>query len=179
MVKAIAGQTLRGVTERDAVDAFTARLQALSTAHDVLLQQTWSSANIGALVEKVLRLHAEEHRLAISGPHLSLGPRAGLSLSLLLHELATNAIKYGALSNDTGRVSLTWSIAERDGEAMFSLSWQEQGGPPVAEPAKRGFGSRLIRMGLGGNGAVDMRYEPDGLVGVFEAPVSMIQEVEG
>ncbi|MGF0540538.1 HWE histidine kinase domain-containing protein [Agrobacterium sp. ES01] len=176
MVQAIAGQTLRDVTERDAVAAFSGRLQALSTAHDVLLQQSWSTAKIRDVIEKVMALHADASRLQIEGPDLSLGPKAGLSMSLLLHELATNALKYGALSNEAGKVSMRWSVEQEDDVPVFCLSWQESGGPPVSEPEKKGFGSRLIRMGLAGTGHADKRYDSTGLVALFKAPMTLIQE---
>lgn len=177
MVQAIAFQTLKGVTERDAVDAFTSRLQSLSAAHDVLLQQSWSSARMGDVIEKVMSLHAADGRIVVAGPDVALGPKAGLSLSLILHELATNATKYGALSNETGAITVTWSIEETPGDRTLVLSWLEKNGPPVQQPLRKGFGSRLIQMGLAGTGGVDKRYEPTGLSAVFRAPMNVIQEV--
>lgn len=107
MVQAIATQTLRGVTEKEAVAAFRRRLHAIASAHNVLLQQKWSAAPIGAVVEAVLGTFEMNDRFDVSGPEVVLGPRATLSLSLLLHELATNALKYGALSSEMGRVAVT------------------------------------------------------------------------
>ena len=95
---------------------------------------------------------------------------AALSLSLLLHELATNAVKYGALSADAGHVEVRWSV---DGEA-FKLSWREFGGPPPAAPDRRGFGSRLIGMGINGTRGAELRYEADGLRADFTAPLSSV-----
>lgn len=178
MVQAIAGQTLKNVAERDAVEAFTGRLQALSSAHDVLLQQSWSAVQMRNVIEKVLALHVDSHRLIIEGPNLTLGPKAGLSLSLVLHELATNAIKYGAFSNETGTASVRWRIEDNNGTSMLRLTWQEQGGPAVVEPERKGFGTRLIRMGLAGTGAVEKRYDPSGFIAIFQAPVALMQQTE-
>lgn len=177
IVQAIATQTLKNVSERDAVDAFSARLQALSAAHEILLNQSWSRARMRAVIEKVLAIHAEPNRIAITGPDVPLGPKAGLSLSLIFHELGTNAVKHGALSNQDGRVDVSWTVTDEGGDRVLNLTWQERGGPSVAEPTRKGFGSRLIRMGIAGTGDVDKRYEPTGLVAVFRAPMSLIQEL--
>ncbi|OLP50280.1 GAF domain-containing protein [Allorhizobium taibaishanense] len=179
MVQALAGQTLKDVTEKEAVNAFIARLHALGAAHDVLLQQNRSVARMRDVIEKVLGLHAEGNRICLEGPDLALGPKAGLSLSLLLHELATNALKYGALSNDVGQVSVQWQIADLDGVATLSMTWTESGGPPVVEPTRKGFGSRLIRMGLAGNGNSHKQYHASGLIASFSAPLATIQETDG
>lgn len=177
MVQAIAGQTLRDVADRSAVAAFGARLQALGAAHEVLLKQSWSSAKMREVIDKVLALHADGRRISIDGPDLSLGPKAGLSLSLLLHELATNAIKYGALSNDLGKVAVRWSIDDGEDDPLLCMTWTESGGPTVSEPTRRGFGSRLIRMGLAGTGDAVKSYLTSGLTATFKAPLSLIQEV--
>jgi len=178
MVQAIAGQTLRNVTEHDAVDAFMARLQALSTAHEILLKQSWSSARLREIIEKVMALHADEGRVTMEGPEIPVSPRMALSLSLILHELATNALKYGSLTNETGKVDIRWSIHGPEEDRSLQLLWQERGGPPVSEPKEGGFGSRLIRMGLAGSGDVEKRYEPTGFVARFQAPISTVQERE-
>jgi two-component sensor histidine kinase len=177
MVMAIASQTLKDVSEKDAVAAFTGRIQALSQAHDVLLRENWSSAEITDVVLSVLTLHSDDIRRDIDGPTVTLGPKAGLSLSLLLHELATNAIKYGALSNDSGKIFLKWSVDDIDAVPTLSLTWTESGGPMVVEPTRRGFGSRLIRMGIGGTAQVEMSYIPSGFSASFTAPMAIVQEM--
>ena len=161
MVQAIATQTLRKVPDREPVVAFERRVQALANAHDVLLRESWASAPVRTVVEAVLGTVTPVERFDLSGPNLPLGARATLSLSLLLHELATNATKYGALSNDEGRVAVGW---RREGDA-FVMDWLERGGPPVRAPTRKGFGSRLIRTGLVGAGGVELRYPEAG----FEA----------
>ncbi|MBB3947972.1 two-component sensor histidine kinase [Rhizobium skierniewicense] len=177
IVQAIAAQTLRNVTEKDAVAAFNGRLHALSSAHDVLLQQSWSTARLRDVIRKVMHLHADPERVLISGPEVPLGPKAGLSLSLLLHELGTNAVKYGSLSTDMGVVDISWDVAQEDEKPMLTLKWEEKGGPPAREPARRGFGSRLIRMGIAGTGDVDKRFTNSGLIATFRAPLSLVMEL--
>ncbi|XUY27616.1 HWE histidine kinase domain-containing protein [Agrobacterium sp. rho-8.1] len=177
IVQAIAAQTLRNVTEKDAVAAFNGRLHALSSAHDVLLQQSWSTARLRDVIRKVMHLHAGPEKVLISGPEVPLGPKAGLSLSLLLHELGTNAVKYGSLSTDTGVVDISWDVSQEDEKPVLTLIWEEKGGPPALEPARRGFGSRLIRMGIAGTGDVDKRFTNSGLIATFRAPLSLVMEL--
>ena len=175
MAASIAAQTLKHVTERDAVDAFQKRLIALSKAHDVLLQGSWAAARIQSVVEGALGTFGAGSRAEVSGPNLTLGPRAALSLTLVIHELGTNAVKYGALSNAEGRVLLDWHVDKAGEEPTLELSWREIGGPPVAEPGRKGFGSRLISMGLTGAGGVTMRYDPAGFEAEFSAPLRSTQ----
>lgn len=176
MVSAIAKQTLKGVTEREAVDAFQSRLLALSTAHDVLLQSSWSSARIRTVVAGGLMLHVRADRFQATGPDIKMGPKAALSLSMLLHELATNAVKYGALSVPEGQVQVDWNVLSNNGEPTLYLTWNEVGGPPSNAPARSGFGSRLISTGLAGTGKANLSYTPSGVVAEFEAPMSILTQ---
>lgn len=176
MIQAIASQTLRRVEDRKAVDAFAQRLLTLSRAHDVLLTQTWTAARLSEVVMAVLGAISEAGTLQISGPDVVVGPRATLSISLLLHELATNAAKYGALSVPDGYVALEWHLEDPGGEELLVLSWREIGGPEVAAPSRRGFGSKLINMGLVGTGDVDLRYLPSGLEADFRASMAQVRE---
>ena len=176
MVQAIANQTLRGVTERNVVKALEDRIIALSKAHEVLLEQNFASAPLAGVVAQVMELHGHDAQIASAGPNVTLGPKATLSLSLLLHELATNAIKYGSLSAETGRVSLEWRIDRTGAEPMFSLNWQERGGPPAQAPTRKGFGSRLIGMGIVGAGNARLDYRLEGLTAEFSAPLRAIDE---
>jgi PAS domain S-box-containing protein len=173
LVQAIARQTLRGASDRGAVDAFEQRVGALSRAHDVLLQQSWAAADMRGVLEGVLGLHSDVSRFSFDGPRINLGPKAALSLSLLLHELATNAVKYGALSVPAGRVEVVWAKQDDD----LVLTWRELGGPPpAAEAGKAGLGTRLITMGLLGTGRVVRRYDPSGLFAEFRAPLATVEE---
>lgn len=160
MVQAVAAQTLRGMSDRDALASFQSRLQSLAAAHDVLFRDDWEEANLDVVVGGVLANLIPADRVEIAGPEVLLGSRAALATSLIVHELATNAIKYGALSNTLGRVTVTWTI---EGDRL-DFHWAEQGGPPVRQPRKHGFGSKLVKMGFVGSGRVDVRYEPAGLL---------------
>jgi GAF domain-containing protein len=179
MVLSIAMQTLRGVPDRAPVEAFERRIHALSTAHTVLLRKTWTAAPAGEVVHAVLASAGHGDRVSVAGPDFDLGPRATLSVSLLLHELATNAAKYGALSVPDGRVAVAWRFDGAGEAAELVLDWTESGGPPPVAPAqskRAGFGSRLIRMGLAGTGGVDLRYPASGFEATMRAPLVQLQQ---
>ena len=175
LVQAVASQTLKGIAERGPVDAFSDRMMALSVAHDVLLQRDWSSAEVGSVVESAICTFGDIGRFDISGAKVAFGSRATLSLSLLLHELTTNALKYGALSNETGRVQITWIVGNSDADSEFRLQWREVGGPEVAAPSRKGFGSRLVSMGLAGTGDAQLHYHRSGFEADFTAPLAELQ----
>lgn len=161
MVQAIAGQTLRGL-DREPVAAFEKRLRALSSAHDVLMGRNWTAARVGDVVEGTLRPLGLDERTQYDGPPISIGPRAAVSLSMLLHEFATNALKHGAYSTEEGRVAIGWAQEGEGPEAQLSLAWVERGGPVVIPPESTGFGSKLMRIGLLGAGGVSAEYAPEG-----------------
>jgi PAS domain S-box-containing protein len=176
MVQAIASHTLRTAPSMDAArETLAARLVALGKAQDLLISKSAEEAEIGALVHGVLETYraSEPERLRIRGPRVRLSPQAALSLALILHELATNAVKYGALSNEHGHVDLVWTVTE-DTSACLALRWSEHGGPAVTEPKRKGFGSRLITRGLAGDlgGDVTLRYEPTGVVCTITASLA-------
>lgn len=172
MVQALAAQTLRNVSERDAVDALEKRIHALSSAHDILFVENWQGAPVRAVAQSSFGRLCLDERVDFIGPDFELGPKATLSLSLLLHELTTNAVKYGSLSNADGRVRLSWSVDT----GQFHMRWQEVGGPEVMEPERKGFGSRLIRMGLG-SGDVRTEFHPKGFLLELSAPASHLRQV--
>jgi PAS domain S-box-containing protein len=162
-VQAIAFQTLKGdIPLSEARQSFEARLMALSRAHNLLTEQNWGRANLDRLVRDAIEhLAGEADRFEIEGAPVWLNPRAALALAMALHELGTNAAKYGALSGDSGRVRIRW---REEGDAL-AVEWKELGGPPVAAPASRGFGSRLIERGLETDlgGSARLAFEADGL----------------
>jgi len=159
MVQAIASQTLRGSVDRAPLDAFERRLQALGVAHDVLVERNWVGADMRTTIGQVIGVFGCNDRIALTGPDVALGARAALALALILHELGTNAVKYGALSTADGTVLLDWTVAD----GHLRMTWQERGGPTVQQPVRRGFGSKLLRLGLAGTGDSDICYDPAGV----------------
>lgn len=158
LVQAIAAQTLRDAAEPEAMECFSSRIAALGYAHDILLRQAWSSASLSQVVASSIEPHDALGQVTIEGPDIPIGSRAAVALSLMLHELATNAVKYGALSTADGAVKLSWRIEAGD----LHVQWRETGGPVVSRPDRTGFGSRLIDMGLGGHGKVERQYDAHG-----------------
>jgi two-component sensor histidine kinase len=155
MVLAIAGQTLRR-SDGELRETFVARLRALAYAHDALTGREWDHASICELVQRSLAPFAEE-RFAIDGPDASIAGNGALYLTMALHELATNAVKYGALSNQDGKVTITWSIV---GDRV-ELTWQERGGPPVVAPTRKGFGSVMVEQAT--DGQAELTFPPEGV----------------
>ncbi len=168
-VQAMAIQTLKGVN-LIARDSFLARLFALSSQHDLLTLDNWEGASFEGVVRRALRPWREEGRLRfrVEGPAVHLDPKRALALGMAFHELATNAAKYGALSNETGMVHVSWNL-EPDGQRM-KLRWEERGGPFVSQPPLRGFGLRLIEHGLAReiSGTVTLDFRPEGLVCLWD-----------
>ncbi|MEA3051851.1 MAG: hypothetical protein QOG72_754 [Sphingomonadales bacterium] len=178
-VQGIAFQTLKGeVPLADARARFEARLMALSRAHNLLTEENWAGASLERVVKDATEhLAGEAGRFDISGRPLRLAPRAALALAMALHELGTNAAKYGALSVESGRVAIAWTLA---GDRL-RLEWRESGGPPVEPPRQRGFGSRLIERGLAADlgGRAALSFEPGGLCCEIEASLAAIGAPEG
>jgi PAS domain S-box-containing protein len=175
-VQSIVSQTLRmSQAPREAREAVESRLFALSRAHDVLTRENWEGADLHEVVGSVIQPYQDnrEGHIWCRGGKVHLEPRMALALSLALHELATNAAKYGALSNETGEVSLSWMVDHTRIPPILLLRWQETGGPAVEPPTRKGFGSRLIERSLAQDlgGEVRIEYAPTGLVCAVEAPL--------
>ncbi|WP_426030961.1 PAS domain-containing protein [Caulobacter sp. DWP3-1-3b2] len=175
-IQAIAGQTFHAARSLpQAQEAFSARIVALAEAHDLLTRENWEGAELSDLLTGLQALHGAPGRFAFTGPPVRLSPRMALSLSMALHELATNAVKYGALSTVAGHVRIAWSVTSKpeaaSGVARLVLTWTESGGPPVSSPARRGFGSRLIERGLAAelSGEAHIDFQPGGVVCRIEA----------
>jgi PAS domain S-box-containing protein len=165
-VQSMAAQTLRPESDRKAAyEKFEARLMGLAEVHDVLTRERWVGASLQEVAERALKPFASQAtgQVLIRGPEVWLTPGAALTLALVFHELATNAVKYGALSVDRGRVDLAWSS---EGGQGLEVTWAESRGPKVAPPTRKGFGSRLISRALTGElqGKAEMAFERDGLV---------------
>ncbi len=173
-VQSIAAQSLRGA-DPAIRQGLEARILALAAAHDVLTRDGWSGASIDEVVAGVLAPHGgrDGARFRVCGPALRLVPRVAVALSMALHELATNALKYGALSVQAGHVEIVWETLPEPA-ALFRLRWTESGGPPVAPPARQGFGTRLIERSLahdlGGTTRID--FAEAGVTCVVEAPLA-------
>ena len=176
-VQAIAAQSLRDTkTLADGKADFTARLNALARAHDVLTRENWEAATLSEMADAVLEPHCGANgrrRCEVQGPLLRVSTKTALALSMALHELATNAAKYGAFSAPEGRVSVNWSVKGQAPERRLLLVWRESDGPPVSPPKSRGFGSRLIERGLAAElkGLVALEFECAGVVCTIDIPL--------
>lgn len=177
VVQAIAAQTALHTDPEDFVNRFSERLQSLSACHDLLVRNSWQGIEMSELINsQFLHLGAASIRIRAEGPELWLSPSASQALGLALHELGTNAIKYGSLSGD-GQVTITWEVRP---DGQFGMRWQEAGGPVVLAPNKKGFGTRLIKqmtqMAL--EGRVVVHYEQAGLIWELSAPLQRVRQPE-
>lgn len=176
-VQSIAAQTFRNTGIDPAVQrTFEARLITLSNVHGILTRQSWDSADLHDVVWSALRPHSapDRERFTVEGPDLRLGPKSAVALSMAVHELCTNAIKYGALLADAGHVDVRWEV---EGDRL-RWQWRESGGPPVAAPTRTGFGSRMIERALATqlSGQVAIAYEPAGVICTIDAPLAAIRD---
>ncbi len=157
------------------VESVAGRIQAMASAHDLLVRSQWQGAAFADLITEEFRPYGL-HRVRIDGPVLWLTPNAALAFRLMIHELATNAAKYGALSRDEGRIFIDWTVAEVNGERSLRFSWEERGGPTVPPPSKRGFGSEIVEKYAAKelSGTLSIQFEPDGVRVSLHAPVREI-----
>jgi PAS domain S-box-containing protein len=182
LIQAIARQTVKTQPEHF-LEVFGERLRALSASQDVLVRSGWKAVQVGELVRSQLAHFGDEHggRIRIDGPLVQISASASQSIGMAMHELATNAAKFGALSNETGIVSVNWSLhSDATVREKFTMSWIESGGPPVAKPAHRGFGStvidRMLRMSMGAD--VDVDFAPTGLVWRIGCPAASLIAID-
>ena len=176
VVQGLASQTSREVSSVEEFrKTFTGRLHALARAHDLLLETQWHSADMRKLIDSALAAYhaANGEVISISGPAVHLKPKQGLGLSLILHELSTNAAKYGALSTPEGRLDVSWRLGGDNGRETVSLHWEESDGLKVTAPTKKGFGTKLIERAcrLELQGSVEQKYLPDGLIVELRFPL--------
>jgi two-component sensor histidine kinase len=177
-VQSVAMQTFRAATTVDeAKSGFDERLHALSRIHEMLTEASWESADLSEIAQRTLTVHAGADRFAVSGPEVTLSPKAASSVAMALNELATNAIKHGALSNPTGRVDLSWTVSDGARGPEFKLDWRESGGKAPAEPRRTGFGERLLTRGLPREleGVASATYGPGGLNFTLSAPLASLE----
>lgn len=174
VVQAVAGQSFKPDAPLEQVrEAFLGRLNALAGAHDLLTRESWSKVSLRECVLDALEgCGVDPARRVAEGPDVMLPPRTAVTISMALHELCTNAAKYGALSTPGGAVSAIWRV-EAAPEPRLRLVWRESGGPPVSPPGRRGFGSRMIEQALAADlrGSATLEFRPDGVICEIDAPL--------
>jgi two-component sensor histidine kinase len=178
IVQGIVQQTFKADADPVAArEAFEGRIAALSEAHNLLTREHWSPVSMGQVIRDAVAPHngpeGEAPRFELDGPDITISPRTAISLALVCHELATNAVKHGALSRPGGTVRIRWSIGRDEQGSRMHLEWVESGGPPVVTPLRRGFGTRMIERGLAAEfgGTVKIEFAPEGLRCVVDAPL--------
>ena len=185
VINALAGQTANSATSLNEFRArFTQRIQGLAASHDLLVSQKWTAASLAELVRRQLAPflhegaspHDSQSRLQLVGPEVHVGVEAAQALGLALHELATNSVKYGALSAPSGTIRVEWTYVSGNDAKWLSMSWQERGGPAVTAPTRKGFGTVVIEKMVAQSldGSVTMDYAPEGLTWTILFPASHI-----
>jgi two-component sensor histidine kinase len=179
VVTAIAQQTA-ATSPQEFVVKFSSRVQALAVSHDLLVKSQWRSIDVSELIRGQLA-HFDDlvgKRILFDGPRLHLSTAAAQSIGMVIHELATNTVKYGALSCENGRIEIVWASDDSGAEPVFSMSWTEVDGPPICAPTHRGFGTtvvtKMVEMGLDGQTFLD--YRPAGLIWRFSCPLKNVLE---
>jgi PAS domain S-box-containing protein len=178
MVQSIVWQTLRTPPDRKVIrESIESRLFALSRSHDLLTREKWESAGLLDIVHDALEPFGvsggRADRIAVTGENIRFPPKSALALGVAFNELATNAVKYGALSNAAGSILIEWTMETTPAGQGLLLHWKEKDGPPVTPPAHKGFGSRVIERGLAHEleGTIHLDYRPDGLVCTMDIPL--------
>jgi PAS domain S-box-containing protein len=183
VVQAVAKQTANSSDPVAFSARFGQRLQGLAASHDLLVHNGWEGVDLAELVKSQLSHLGDmlDRRISIAGPRLTVTPTAAQTLGMALHELATNATKYGALSGDKGRVDINWDVERSDGGGVFSMAWVERAGPVVKPPERRGFGTTLLKTmtEMAFSGKVSNTYKPEGLHWSLEAPEAQIIQESG
>jgi len=175
-VQSITSQTLRNAPSLDhASDAIESRLIALSQVHNVLTDRSWAHVALRDIVAQAVEPYRSrgENRIHVQGPSVQVPPRMALPLAMALQELVTNAVKYGALSNETGQIRIHWTLDGTGAPQRLHLMWEEVAGPPVLKPIRRGFGTRLIERSLAQElaGEVRIEFSETGIVCSVDAPL--------
>ena len=177
LVQAVAGHTLRDIPDPGPVREFNRRIAAMATAHDLLLSRSRASGCLMELATGVFSKLGIEQRVKVSGQDCELASRPVLNLSMILHELSTNAMKYGSLSHPDGEVELHVRRHRcEEGKEWLTLEWTERGGPPAVQPKGKGLGTRLIDRGLDPEGEVEMNFGEKGFSLKMSAPLANLQK---
>jgi PAS domain S-box-containing protein len=179
-------QSIASVTSRSAASAaafsksFIARIIGIARTHDLLTESHWEGASLNAMLWNEMSPHQSDgaQRILLRGDYVRLAPKTAVALGMVLHEMTTNAAKYGALSVPDGRVEVTWAVAETEAIPLLRIEWTESGGPPVSVPTHKGFGSRLIAQSFTRDlaGRAEMEYLPEGLRCVLEVPLAAVPQ---
>ncbi len=177
IVSAITSQSIQSASSlEEAGKTIGDRLHALGVAQDLLVRERWTGAGCRTLIESAVKAFQSRglDQFKIIGENIAISSGPAVSLSMVIHELCTNAVKHGALSMPNGRVSISWTTADE----RFKLHWKEIGGPRVQEPSRKSFGSRLIEQALPGqlHGEARLKFEPDGLSCEVNIPLTVLQE---
>jgi two-component sensor histidine kinase len=180
IVSAITSQSLQNANSlEEATKTISDRLHALGVAQDLLVRERWTGAGCRTLIEAAVRAFQSKSldQFDITGDNIAISSGPAIALSMVIHELCTNAVKYGALSARAGHVSISWAISQDDSK-RFKLHWKERGGPTVREPSRKSFGSRLIEQALPGqlHGEARLLFEPHGVSCEVNIPLSVMQE---
>jgi two-component sensor histidine kinase len=181
IVSAITSQSLKTANSlEEAAGTIADRLHALGVAQDLLVRERWTGAGCRTLIESAVKAFQSKglDQFEIAGDNIAISSGPAIALSMVIHELCTNAVKHGALSAPAGHVSISWAIVSRDNLERFTLHWKERGGPQVHEPSRKSFGSRLIEQALPGQlqGEARLRFKPDGVSCEVNIPLSVMQE---
>lgn len=179
IASAIASQSLRdAVSIAAGAKTIAERFSALGVSHDLLIQESWTGAGCRTLIENAIKAFQTKDlaQFTITGDNVTISSGPAVALSMVIHELSTNALKYGALSTPDGLVSISWSVDVE--QQRFHLKWAESGGPVVKPPTKKSFGSRFIEQALPGQlqGEARLLYESSGVVCDINIPLSSLQE---
>ena len=178
VIQAVIRRTARAQASVEVFErSLLGRVGAMSRAHDLLAEERWLGAEMNAIITREVGSFDSGSAIAASGPRLRLNPRAALSIALVIHELATNASKYGALSAPDGKISVTWQADRSHSGPAVTLRWEETGGPEVSPPSNRGFGSMLIESSIAYEleGRAHLDFRRDGLVCVIIMPMHMLR----
>ena len=178
-VQSIVTQAVRNSADPAVIrESIETRIAALSRSHDLLGREKWDGAGLRDLIGEALApfsvTDGRAERFTIEGENIRLSPKAALALGIAFNELTTNAVKFGALSNETGTIAIRWTLEQRSGR-WLSLQWREKDGPRVAPPTERGFGSRVVEKGLAHelDGQVNLDYAPGGVVCTIDVPAPL------
>ena len=181
IVKAVIAQTFRSARSSEETETIiNSRLDAIARAHELLTAERWTKASMTDIIHAALEsCGASPDRVRIDGRDFNVRAETAVTISLAIHELCTNAFKYGALSSEGGSVQIGWTLTD-ESPPKFAFEWVERGGPTVMAPKASGFGSRLLRSGLGGlGGTVALAYEPQGFRMNFVAPLPAVPSIAG